>query len=262
MDLNDLWQEHKKFIIAMVAGLLVFLIAESVIASKYGNKAEQVQRTLSQHERSLRAVKPNAANLAAVRTFRNAYRERLDALVQRTQFVPEDRFVLRDDEPRPDDVYFQAVNKVRDEVTDRAERYNISFPDNLGMPAEPPRQRDLIKRHLIALDMIRRVIGEAVESRVKSIDDIKVLIDTKAKRRTQRREESSFVHKLEVTFTLHGTSPALVQFLEALQKPEHHLTLGDPTQLSSLEARTGLMEAKVTVGALDFVATEEAQDDA
>ncbi len=254
MDLNDIWQEHKKFIIAVAAGLLVFLIGETIIGSSYTSKVQASERTLSSQRASLRQVKPTAKNLREIRDVQSDLAARWQAASEKLIFQSGKRFELRDDEARPDDVYFNVVNEVKREVEEAAERRNIQLPDNLGLPATTPRTREEAKRYLRALDVVQRVVRLAVEADVLAITDIDIPKGaTRSKRNRRSRDDADFLERLELRFRVRGSAPSLVRLVESLQAPASYLVLAKDSRILGPEPDDpGPSEAVLVMAALDI----------
>ena len=47
MDLNDYWQENKRFVLTVAAGAIAFMIGEMMIGSFIGSDLESMRKKLS-----------------------------------------------------------------------------------------------------------------------------------------------------------------------------------------------------------------------
>ncbi|MEQ8762691.1 MAG: Amuc_1100 family pilus-like protein [Planctomycetota bacterium] len=252
--MNDIWQEHKKFIVAVSAGMLVFLVGETIIGSSYTSKVTASKRALQSRERSLRSLMPSNRDLREMRDTRDELDGRWSAARDRLAFVPDPKYLLSDDEPRPDDVYFNVVNQVKQEVGDAAERRNIRIPDNFGLPATTPRTREEVKRYLRALDVVQRVVRLAIEAQVDEITDIDIPKTGRSSSRARRRQAAEdFLERQEIRFTLEGSADSLARLVMLLQRPETFLVLGSGSRITGPEPESpGPCEAVLTIAALDI----------
>ena len=53
MDLNDFWQENKRFLIMIGSGLLVFLIASQLFVDPYVDEVQRLQGSRASVQRNL-----------------------------------------------------------------------------------------------------------------------------------------------------------------------------------------------------------------
>jgi len=54
MDLTNIWQEHRTFILSVMAGLVVFFAGQAVISGIYG--IEETRRNVARLERNLSRI--------------------------------------------------------------------------------------------------------------------------------------------------------------------------------------------------------------
>ena len=69
MDLNDYWQENKRFLLSIAGGLLVFLIGTMIVGGVVDSDLQKALRTRSGFKNSLRdkARHTNAHTVGACR---------------------------------------------------------------------------------------------------------------------------------------------------------------------------------------------------
>lgn len=126
MDLAELWQEHKRWLMGCAAGLLVYLIGGMVIGSVYSTDA--VTGEILRLQRRFQAAemyKPEA--LALARREREQLDEELMRLRAALEFKPEPRFRL-EGRSEPEDLHFSRVARdLQRELLDRANNLNVEL---------------------------------------------------------------------------------------------------------------------------------------
>lgn len=183
MDLNDVWQENKRFIVTVGAGLIAFFIGWMVIDGMYLGDLRAVGR------KSLRAIRDLNQELYSVddRELARAENEALLASYERIagaiEFVPRPEFQLEGADTSPQNVYSTMVETVRNRVGDLASRRRAFLPDGLGLEPRATANVDAIERDLHALDLLERALVLAVDSGVRQVRDVRILLDPAFTRR-------------------------------------------------------------------------------
>jgi hypothetical protein len=134
MDIAELWQEHKRWILGCAVGLLVYLIGGMVIQGIYSTDA-----VTSQILRQRRGFQPGemytSQALTLARGEQSSLAEELTRLRGALEFNPEPRFLL-EGRAEPDDLHFSQVQSdLRKELLDRANNLNVDLSQtNLVWP--------------------------------------------------------------------------------------------------------------------------------
>lgn len=210
MDLNDVWQNHKRFILGIGGGAVAFLIGTTVIASTWNvkNAKDGVLRRAAEI-RKINA--PTQSDLSSLIGECDRLKERLDGLYARMRYETRPEFVIPSNESP--DLFF---NRRRDEVSEKlvagARRLNIQVKPTLGLPEFTPSGSEAIQRYLRALDLVEHVVSAAIAARVRGVDDIEVR-DTKT---SSRAKGGAFLDPLAVKFTISGTTGTIASLLESL----------------------------------------------
>lgn len=216
MDLTTLWQEHKAFILSVVAGLLVFFVGQTLISSTYGIEEKRLQRTKIKNALRKRKT-PSTSQLNDARSLNETLKARYQEAVERVNFVPEGKYLLSRDE-KPDIQYDRVFSEARDLYVEEAKTLNITVDDNLGMPElSPTRQRE-IQRSLTALDIVTRVVLLAMEAGVRFVDSIEMVPEA-------GRRKKSFIKDQQVKFKMLGSVGALADFLKGFALLENFLAI-------------------------------------
>ena len=151
MDLQDFWQENKRWLLGVVAGLVVVWIGMGIVQAVFGGGA--ALRSAEAQARQLSTMK--VYDSEALRAAREQ-NQRLVGLDQRLRehvaFEPGERFVLAG--KGDPDVYFPGVERaVRSSVVDRAREAGVELDErNLSWPT--PIGREEIEARLVELAVL------------------------------------------------------------------------------------------------------------
>ena len=248
MDLTTLWQEHRVFITSVVAGLLFFLVGQSLISGVYS--VEDKKRSVARLERELRTLRvPGTEQLERARALNERLKRVYERARKRAAFVPNERYVLSGKE-KPDVQYDRLFNEARDALVEFAKTLNITVDPGLGMPELSPTRPAEIQRALYALDMVTRVVLLAVESRVRSVDGI-------AMKAERGRVRKGFLTEQKVRFKMTGSAAAMAEFLRRFALQENFLAL-DEAVFRAADRDGNSVTADFTVSALT-ITEEEAE---
>jgi hypothetical protein len=213
MDLNDYWQENKRFLVIVGVGLLVFLIGEMVLDSVWGADLRSQQRSVTTAERELARSKYTAADLTRARRENETLSSNVSVLAREVAFIPRERFVFHPDRESASNRYFTAVSEVRGELMTLASRRNLRLPEDLGLPALSPTREEEIVRYLDALDVVDRAARMAVDAGVERVDKIEIRLDPAL----FSRSDVGHVEQTSIKMTLNSKSASLVRFLSLTQ---------------------------------------------
>lgn len=161
MDLQDFWQENKRWVLGVVAGLIVYWIGSSIVGAAFGGEA------------AVKGVKALAVGLNREEFYdrealeaARAENERLKELAARVRahvgFVPDDEFVLvGKGDP---ELYFPDVERrVRQHVLVRAQELSVAL-DERGLVWPPPVGREEIQERLIGLCALQHAADRLLDA--------------------------------------------------------------------------------------------------
>jgi len=215
MDLNDYWQENKRFVMAVGAGVLAFWIGVMIIDSSLGDAVKLASNNVTSTERKLKSISLTTADLRGAQREYEALQEAVAELEGRVGFEARPGFSLEAASGSASNVYFAKVSSVREELSREAGRLGVMIPDDLGLPALAPTREDELARYLEAFDLVERVVRLAFETGVRKVDKIQIRLDPKLR----SRKGLGLIEKTQVSVKLAGNSGALVQLLDASQDP-------------------------------------------
>jgi hypothetical protein len=261
MDLNDYWQENKRFLVTVAGGVVVFAIGSMLVGKYFGDElGRQRLAVLNTGNKLGHDPMYTSEQLKDAQAENEALVHAVDTLTQACAFVPRPQFVLDPKRGSPSNQYFGLVSTVRDDLLRQAGRANMRVPEDLGLPALSPTREPDIVRYLEAFDMVDRIVRMALSSGCERIDQIEIRLDP----RLNSREGVGRIETTRVTLKLSGKSAPLVQFLMASQQPgekdQNGVPLGGPLLMEKAEmvpARTGTEASlDVTFECARVVATE------
>ena len=241
MDLNDYWQENKRFVTLVAVGLFVFMIAEMAIGSLIGDDVLATRASLNARKRDLAEARFGTSQLDAARSQNEGLRAALGRLEEKVDFEPRPGFALDAGTGSPTSQYFSRVTEVREALVREAGRLAVRLPEDLGLPALAPTKADEIERHLAALDLIERVVRLGFEQNVPRFERIEIRLDPGL----GSRRGVGAVERTQVRMRISGPSDALVRLLAATQAGE-----GQPVLIEEVEMtpeRSKADEARVDV---------------
>jgi tetratricopeptide (TPR) repeat protein len=216
MDLNEYWQENKRFLVATTSGVVLFLAGTMVVDRAFRGELLALQRSSASAAAKLRTESMYDANaLAEAQKDNEELAKTVGILTQATAFQARAGFRLDPKAGAATNQYFAAVSRVREELLRLAGRGNLRLPDDLGLPALAPTREAEIERYLEALDLVDRAVRLALANGVQRIDKIEIRLDPKL----ASRQGVGELEKTRVEVSASGRPAPLVHFVSASQQP-------------------------------------------
>jgi hypothetical protein len=232
MDLNDFWQENKRFVLTVAGGLLAFLIGVAAINSVYGSDLAIMKRRLSKAEAGLSKAMFKPGDLSRVQDENDKLRAALGELTEAVGFRPRPEFQLG--EGKATNRYFAVVSEVREDLMARAGRAGLSIPEDLGLPQLSPSKEQEIERYLEALDLVDRCVRMAIEVGVTRVEKIQIKLDS----RLLAGRSIDGLERTRVEMRFKGPSESLVQLGLLTQQPrEGHVLQVDRVEMLANEIK-------------------------
>lgn len=241
MDLNDYWQENKRFVTLVGLGVVAFVIGEMAIASFIGDDVRATQAALNARRRDLAEPRFTPAELDAARAENEALRASLAVLEERVDFRPRPGFALDPAAGSATGQYFSRVTEVRETLLREAGRLAVRLPEDLGLPALAPTRPEEIERHLAALDLIERVVRLGFQAGVPRVDRIEIRLDAGL----GSRRGVGPVERTQVRMRLSGPSDSLVRLMAATQAGDGQPLLIEEVEMAPERSRAD--EARLDV---------------
>ncbi len=215
MDLNDYWQENKKFLTLTFGGLIVFLIGQMLIGSTLQSKIRKADASIRNATKALDEPMFSSQQLADLSAENEQLKAVVTTLKEAVEFVARDEFRLQDKGGRPTNQFFAIVTETRDELLKLAGRAGVRLPDDLGMPGLSPTHEDEIVRTLEALDVIDRSARLGILAGVARFDSLSIKLDPAL----GSRDGVGSVERTRVRAKISGTAASLLRFISATQDP-------------------------------------------
>jgi hypothetical protein len=216
MDLNEYWQENKRFLVATASGAVLFLVGMKVIDHTFRGELVSLQRSASSAASKLRTeAMYDASQLSRAEKENEALQKSVETLTKATAFEARPGFRLDPKAGAATNQYFAIVSRVREELLRTAGRGNLRVPDDLGLPALSPTREAEIERYLEALDLVDRAVRLALAAGVQRIDKIEIHLDPKL----ASRQGVGEIEKTRVDLSASGAPSPLVHFVSATQTP-------------------------------------------
>lgn len=216
MDLNNYWQENKRFVVSVTCGVIVFAVGSMLIDSFFRAELLKERRSADSTAKKLRAeAMYTQTDLSAVQKENEDLAHAVDVLRAAVAFQPRADFVLDPARGAASNHYFATVSRVREELLTLTGRANLRLPEDLGLPALSPTRDSEIARYLEALDLVDRAVRMAIASGVDRIDRIEIKLDPKL----TSRQGVGEIENTRVEFVLSGRPTPMVRFLQETQQP-------------------------------------------
>ncbi len=259
MDLNDVWQGNRRFILAVGCGAVLVLVAKTVISATWDvDRAKGTAQSLM--AKLGRTESPSSAEVTRLKERNAAIEKRLGELVTRIQFKTAPEYVLPANGASPDLVFNGVRARVHEELVQFAAQRNIHVDESLGMPQFTPPGREAIQRCLSALDVVEQVVTAAILGEARRVDEIEML-DARRGRRTDRNDKAgNFVEGLQVKFRIQGSAAALGEVVEILTRGEDRFLAIEDLKLEADDKKNpGLLSLRLTVSALTIAGETEGE---
>lgn len=214
MDLENYWQENRRFVLSVAGGALLFLIAWWAIDAYLGSDVRRLEARKARLTGDLAKPMFKPDDLDRAREQNEALRAAVAKLREAASFRARERFTVPD-QSAASSRYVSVVADVRADLLQRAGRAGLALPRDLGLPTLAPTREQEIVRTLEALDAIERTVGLAIEAGAENLDEVRIKLDP----RLLAGKPISDLETTIVSMRLSGPSGPLVELLSLLQTP-------------------------------------------
>lgn len=230
MDLHDIWQQHKRWILGVAAGLALFWIGNVLIGTFFDSRgAETRVRAI------VAGINGEALYEADARKAAQEERDRLAAQEARLraaeEFRPSEDYVLAG-KGDPDTWFDEVSRRVRGALLDRAQELGVELTDK-GLRWTPPVGRAEIASTLVGLCVLEQGVlrllaaGDAVRAQdpdalgVPSIDSFTIEklspSSSRVRKSKDRVDVTDRIDEYVVAFTFRADIATVQQFLDRLR---------------------------------------------
>jgi hypothetical protein len=217
MDLNEYWQENKRFLVSVASGVIVFVTGSMLVNGFFRDALVQQKKSVTSTETKLKNEPMYASSdLTAAEKENEALKRSVEVLSKAVEFEPRAQFRLDPAKGSANNQYFQTVASVREHLLQDCGRGNLRIQEDLGLPALSPTHDPEIARYLAALDLVDRAVRTALAAGIERIDKIQILLDPKL----TSRQGVGDLERTRVTFGISGKTSPMVQFLLLSQSPK------------------------------------------
>ena len=162
MDLNDIWQQHKVWILGSLASLILFFVADRWIANSFSTAA--YVRTLKGARLTIGKEHYTPVQKREAQKRKNELMATREALETKSYFRPGVDFLL-EGKSTPDLHYINKTEEVKKATLERMEIANVDYlSEGLGLPAKNPEFREEKQRLLIGLDLISDAMDRLLDA--------------------------------------------------------------------------------------------------
>ncbi|MCC6784417.1 MAG: hypothetical protein IT457_16355 [Planctomycetes bacterium] len=264
MDVQEFWQENKRWVLGVVAGAIVFWIGSDFVGRSFG--ADASLRRANTIAQGIREEHFDAAALAAARK----ESETLAALAERVRatvaFVPDPDFVL-EGKGEPETWFPAIAHRVRTMVLRTAQETGVDLDDK-HVAWTPPADRDDMEARLLELCVLQHAAARLFEASaevlardpealgLQSIDALKIENKKRAAgARRPRAGEPAAAASLDeyvVTIAFRSDVATLHAWLERLRSatPALGIASGEPFTIQAGEQLGDPVRVKGAVSAL------------
>lgn len=245
MDLNDVWQGNKRFILSVGAGFVLLLIGKAIIGSLWGSAG------LGQSVRSLgtklrKGEAPRASQLTELQAACTTLDQDLEQLYAKLKFETDPEYLLPKGGQSPDLTYNEIRSRAHDELVEAAGRRNIDIDETLGLPGFTPSGREAIQRYLRGLNVVEQIVQEGIIAGVRAIPEIEI-----TENKGRRKKSDSFIDPLRVRFKVEGSTASIAELVKGLVRSgERFFSVEDAKIEVDTKRAFGLTTLQLTVAAL------------
>tara|TARA_R110002095_G_scaffold146426_4_gene126658 strand:+ start:2344 stop:3117 length:774 start_codon:yes stop_codon:yes gene_type:complete len=213
MDLENYWQENRKFVLTVAGGALVFLIAFLYVDSAFGDARRTAARRLGQVQNDLKEPRFNNNDKSLAERENEALLAATDTLKQAVAFESRPEFTLRPNMGSENSQYMGRIARMQNELAVQASRARVVLPE--GLDIEPLKTSDttLIERHLQGLDLLSRLVALSIEAGVDRVVSCKIELDSGL----SSRDGVGAIERTRVQVRLTSDPPAAGRFMALTQ---------------------------------------------
>jgi hypothetical protein len=229
MNLDTLWQQHRRFLTGILIGLILFFIGKAIIKSTVLTDYKRAETKVKAMKIKLRGSSYTAAQVLHLEKHLAELKDRSNALAAVTLAPLRSSFSPAPSQS-PGQHYIQWTGQLRDDLIAFALRNNVDVEDSLGIPAQQPAQVNQMERVMRGLDVIDRVVRMAVLAGASQIDDIEIRM--RSERRRGRAMANQALDLVPVSLTVIFKRNPVLPFTRMVLEEVDHL---GPLGLSRLE---------------------------
>lgn len=236
MDLNDFWQENKRWLLGCIAGLVLFLIARSIVDGLHDARMTDVRWSKVRNQELFtraqrKAVKEEEAALDAA----------LSQLRTDMHYALPEKYDLKkagDPELHWTDTY----GRVRDALFNGASSADVEFPED-AFSWQQPAELDQIQKALYGVSIVEHTVNQLLAAHgsvtgkdfaavgLRSISTFRLDQQRTGRKRYVRRRDKEItadqlIDEVKVGFKFEADNKTIHKFLENCRQAEPRIALG------------------------------------
>ncbi len=272
MDLHEVWQENKRWIIGVLIGVVVFFIAQTILGSMVDSRRPLQAARQEVNKLGGEPLFDNKA-LAELRTEGEALDAAEAALVRAATFAHRPEFDLAG--KGSFHLHFDQIGReVLTRVLSGAEKAGVELERKDVLWPTPTNQEDT-QAALIALDLLDDAVARAFAASnavrdaqpdargLVAIDELRIEGDKRGSRSRRRGSDGSErIKEFRVAFKMRLDAPTLVKMLESFRQGPRPICLGAQPALTVRSDSKRPHEPLVVSGVLVALQVEPVKEDA
>ncbi len=240
MDVHDIWQENKRWILGVGLGYVVWFVADSVIGSMFASGPARVAAG-----KSADALRTNeyygSPAFQAAQAEQETFQKEHDRLVSALVFEPPEEFRL-EGKGTPDVLFYEVGRSVKKRLLEAADNANVDWTER-GIAWPTPNETDEYRAALVGLALLdeagKRLLEahrSVVRARPEALGLVAVeffRVEPSAAARPGRRglEEPVVEHRVAFKFT--ADSETTERFLESCRSKNPPISLAPELTIDS-----------------------------
>lgn len=236
MDVHEIWQENKRWIVGVLIGVVLFFIAKTVLASMHDSD-RIVRQARSEANKVNSEPMFDQKALTELRAESDALTAAAAALVKAVDFTPRPEFDLKG--KGSFHLHFDQVSRqARARVLAGAERAGVDLSAK-DMQWPTPTSQEETQSVLIALDLLDDAMARAFAASrevraadpdavgLVAVDDLRIEGERKGARGRRRSADAGDrIKEYRVTFKLRADAPTVTMMLEKFKSGGRPINLG------------------------------------
>lgn len=220
MNLDALWQTHRRFLIGVAIGLVVFFILRMISGATWKGDLSSAQRKTITARRALSGQHVNVSEVTRARNLLVGLVEQSKSLAAQClpPLPPEFQPAVGQS---PSKHYIQFTGRRRSELISQASLRNMQLDESLGLPAVSPTQPPIIERVMRGLWVVDQMVQLAIGWDATEVDDIR--INTRV--RSRGKSGMAAVEVTEVALEVVMEQELLNRFLKSVVSHQPNLGL-------------------------------------
>lgn len=241
MDFEEIWSEHKQFILMVGIGVIALLVFQGVKTALFTDDTGRSVTAATRNQRLLRGeAVAKRTDIRALEEEETTLTARLERLAKEMTLTVPEAYQLPASNVKS--FFIRVVQETRDKVAEIAGIRNIRIPYELGVPSVTPNTRDEMARYLAGLYVVERVVTYAVEEQVRRFESIEV----------KPGKGAGFLSETRVVFRISSDGPALAALVDRILDPADRLNLVQfdvfhPARGGGLVATLGIAIPQISV---------------